>query len=219
MLYQKNLLKLLRSLSVPLISDVLDSIGINGGLGNIMPLTIDYNIAGPVYTVLYEEVSEGKKAPAGDYIEDVKEGSVILIDNQGNNNCTVWGDILSYVAKSKKIEGTVINGSCRDIEKILGLKYPVFCKNRYMKSGKNRVRLKSTQERITINGQDIFPGDYIRGDASGVVTIPYKHIEYVVQTSKKLEKVEELILNDLNNNISLKDARKKHGYNNYSYLK
>lgn len=219
MSYQNNFSKLLRNLSVPLISDVLDSIGVNGGLSNIMPLNTDYNIAGPVYTVLYEKVSEGQEAPAGDYIEEVEEGSVILIDNQGNHNCTVWGDILSYVAKSKKIEGTVINGSCRDIKKILELKYPVFCKNRYMKSGKNRVKLKSTQERITINGQDIFSGDYIRGDASGVIVIPSIHIEYVIQTSKKLEKVEKLILEDLNNSYSLKDARKKHGYNNYSYLK
>jgi regulator of RNase E activity RraA len=50
----------------------------------------------------------------GDYIDDVPPGSVIVLDNGGRDNATVWGDILTEVAHNKGIAGTLIDGVNRD---------------------------------------------------------------------------------------------------------
>ena len=48
----------------------------------------------------------------GDYIDDVPAGDVVVIDNQGRLDATVWGDILTTVAHRNGVAGTVIDGVC-----------------------------------------------------------------------------------------------------------
>ena len=67
----------------PALSDVLDSLGINGGCPCIIPRSKNTEITGRAFTVKFEPVSSGVSAKAGDYIDDVPEGSVIVIDNGG----------------------------------------------------------------------------------------------------------------------------------------
>ncbi len=55
----------------------------------------------------------------GDYIDDVTEGSIIALDNQGRLDCTVWGDILTGIPKRRGIAGIVIDGCYRDPKKNL----------------------------------------------------------------------------------------------------
>ena len=55
------------------------------------------------------------KGTVGDFLDDVEPGQVIVIDNGGRDYCTVWGDIMAVTAKAMGIEGTVIDGVCRDI--------------------------------------------------------------------------------------------------------
>ena len=57
----------------------------------------------------------------GDYIDDVEPGQIVVIDNDGRMDATVWGDILTLVADRKKIGGTVIDGVCRDIDRSIEL--------------------------------------------------------------------------------------------------
>ena len=47
-------------------------------------------------------------------MEIVRPGDVIVLDNNGRTDCTVWGDILTMAAKLKGISGTVIEGVCRE---------------------------------------------------------------------------------------------------------
>jgi len=44
------------------------------------------------------------KGVVGDYIDDVKPGHVVVLDNDGREDATVWGDILTWVASQKKAE-------------------------------------------------------------------------------------------------------------------
>src|SRR3990167_752449 len=131
----------LNEYSTPCISDALDSFGINGGLEGILPLNRGVKIVGPAFTLNYQLVDPNEGGVAGEFIDEVEPGSVIVIANNGRLSCTVWGDILSIVAKNKGILGTVIDGCCRDVEEITKVNYPIFSKSAYMKSGKNRVKL------------------------------------------------------------------------------
>ena len=95
------------------LSDALDRLGIPGQCLGIKPLDHRFRLAGRAFTLLYGPAGI-PPGTVGDFIEDVPEGSVIVIDNGGRENATVWGDILTMVAHHRKIGGTVIDGACRD---------------------------------------------------------------------------------------------------------
>ena len=71
-------------------------------------------MAGRAWTLLYGPAAN-PPGTVGDYIDDVPPGSVIVLDNGGRDNATVWGDILTEIAKRRGIAGTVIDGVCRDV--------------------------------------------------------------------------------------------------------
>ena len=77
-------------------------------------------------------------------------GDVVVLDNAGRLDCTVWGDILTAVSHRRGIGGTVIHGVCRDVSRALELGYPIFSRGRYMRTGKDRVEVESMQAPISL---------------------------------------------------------------------
>lgn len=107
------------------ISDALDRLGIVGQCLGIMPLRRDFQTVGRAYTVKNIPVAV-VKGTVGAYIDDVPQGQVVVLDNAGRLDATVWGDLLTTVARLRGIAGTVIHGVCRDVKRSLELNYPIF---------------------------------------------------------------------------------------------
>ena len=120
------------------LSDALDKLGINGQCYRIKPRSAAFRMAGRAWTLLYGPAGN-PAGTVGDYIDDVPPGSVIVLDNGGRDNATVWGDILTEIAPRRRIAGTVIDGICRDVALCLELGYPVFSEDHWMRTGKDRV--------------------------------------------------------------------------------
>ena len=83
----------------------------------------------------------------GDFIDDVAAGDVVVIDNGGRTDCTVWGDIMTQYAGAHRFAATVIDGVCRDVNKALGDGYPLFSRGRFMRTGKDRVQVGAVNSR------------------------------------------------------------------------
>lgn len=205
-------IKKLKKLDISAISDALDQCGVNGGC-HLIPRSKNKKIVGKAFTVKFKRVDPGTFAKAADYIEEVRKGEVVVIDNNGDCSCTVWGKILTETAIFKKISGTVIYGACRDSSKILDSKYPVFSKDIFMKTGKNRVVLECVQKPVHLADVLVNPGDYIKGDESGIVVIPNRIIEQVIGKAENITMNEKLILKDVKKGIPLNKAREKYNYN------
>jgi len=94
------------------ISDAMDRLGIAGQCLNIKPLDPSFRLTGRAFTILYGPAGT-PPGTVGDYIEDVPPGGVVVLDNGGRENATVWGDILTWVANRRGVAGTVIDGACR----------------------------------------------------------------------------------------------------------
>ena len=90
-----ELVALFAGLDTPGVSDALDKLGIHGQALGIAPLA-DYAhpIVGPAFTVKYVPASH-PPGTVGDFIDDVAEGDIVVIDNDGRTDCTVWGDIMT----------------------------------------------------------------------------------------------------------------------------
>ena len=193
------------------LSDALDRLGIPGQCLNIKPLDPRFRLAGRAFTILYGPAGN-PPGTVGDFIDDVAEGTVIVIDNGGRENATVWGDILTMVAHRRKIAGTVIDGACRDTNLSREIGYPIFSRSYSMRTGKDRVQVEAMNGPVNIGDARVMPGDILRGDADGVIAIPQAHENDVLTVAEEIDATEEKIRRAVVEGMRLSDARKQHKY-------
>lgn len=207
----KLIIERFKQLDTTCVSDALDRFGIIGGLENIKPIFAGTVICGPAFTVHYIPCGT-VKGTVGDFLDDVLPGQVVVIDNGGRTYCTVWGDLMSLAAKQNGIEGTVIDGVCRDIPAIIQMKYPIFSKGYYMVTGKDRVQVDGVNIPVSISGVQVKPNDIILADDSGGIVVPHEKASDVLQIACEIQEKERLIEQKIMSGMSLQEAREKAGY-------
>jgi regulator of RNase E activity RraA len=206
-LEDQELVALFAGLDTPGVSDAMDKLGLPGQCLGIRPLD-NYKgvVVGPAYTVQYVSAST-PPGTVGDFIDDVAEGDVIVIANNGRTDCTVWGDIMTQYAGIRKIAATVIDGVCRDVSKALTDDYPLFTRGRFMRTGKDRVQVEATQVPVSIGMARVCPRDIVVADANGVVVVPRAQARQVAETARAIEQVEASIRAQIAQGKTLKEAR------------
>lgn len=199
-------------ISTPNLSDALDKLRIKGGLEGITPIVEGVKMVGRAYTVRFLPAPQVGLKPWPTYIDQAKEGDVIVIDNGGRTYCTIWGGILTLTAKSRGIRGTVIDGVCRDVPVIKNARYPVFTKGRFVMTGKDRLQLAEVNGVVEISHVMVRPGDIVVGDDSGVVVIPMEKAEDVAKSASGVQEAEDAIVKDVEAGTPLTEARRRHRY-------
>mgnify|MGYP003681890827 CR=1 FL=1 len=193
------------------LSDALDRLGIDGQALGIIPVVRSMKFAGPAFTIRMLPVGT-TQGSVGDYIDDVEPGQVVVIDNDGRMDATVWGDILTWVASERGIAGTVIDGVCRDSDRCVELKYPVFARGNTMRTGKDRVTADAYNVPVQISEVRVEPGDWLAGDADGVISIPADKVDDVLRLAEEIEEAERIIRAKVRDGMRLDQARKELGY-------
>ncbi len=201
----------LAALSTAAVSDALDVLGLPGSVHGLGPLTNRARVAGRAFTVAYQ-AADSDRGSVGDFLDDVPAGDVVVIDNDGRTDCTVWGGIMTQIALTRGVAGTVIHGVSRDVATSLALGYPLFSAGRFMRTGKDRVRLAAVAVPLTIATVTVIPGDLVAGDADGVVIVPARHLEPVVELAQGIERTEQRIVDAVSAGSSLRQARTDLGY-------
>jgi 4-hydroxy-4-methyl-2-oxoglutarate aldolase len=201
----------LSRLSCTDLSDAMDRLAVPCQCFGVMPLDRSFSLVGQAWTLRYGSVGQSG-GTVGDYIDDIEEGQVVVLDNQGRLDATVWGDLLTSMAVRRKVAGTVIDGICRDVDRALELRYPLFARGNWMRTGKDRVRVEATQEPVTIGGIRVEPGDWLRGDGDGLVVVPAARAGEVLQVAQQVHDAEERIRAAIAGGTPLRQARKDEGY-------
>lgn len=199
------------ALDTATLSDALDRLGIAGQCHRIGPRDPSFRMAGRAWTLQY--VPAGRPpGTVGDYIDDVPPGSVVVLDNGGRVDATVWGDILTEIAHRRGLAGTVIDGVCRDVALCRTLGYPVFSRGHWMRTGKDRVQVGAVGVPVNVGDARVAPGDLVRGDADGVVAIPREHEDRVLQVAEEIGRAEDAIREAVRGGMRLDDARVRFRY-------
>jgi 4-hydroxy-4-methyl-2-oxoglutarate aldolase len=194
------------------ISDALDRLGIAGQCLGIKPRDHSFRMTGRAFTVLYRPFDPARPGTVGDYIDALDPATVVVLDNGGREDATVWGDILTAVAHRKGLAGTVIDGANRDTQLSLELGYPIFSRSYSMRTGKDRVQVDAEQVPVTIGQARVQPGDLMRGDADGVVVIPRSREDEVLNTAEQIQSAERRIRDLVASGKTLKEARRELEY-------
>ena len=193
------------------ISDALDAMSIVGQCSGLFPLDRCTSLVGRAFTVSYVP-AQGTAGTVGDYIDDLGPGQVVVLDNKGRTDATVWGEILTATAHQRHVEGTVIDGVCRDSEASLRVGYPIFARGRWMRTGKDRVVADAYDIPVIIGGVRVSPGDLLVGDADGVVCVPAEHVCEVLDVGLRIARAEERIREAVASGEPLASARRAYKY-------
>ena len=208
----KEIIARFAKLDTTCVSDAADKLGLPPcGLYKVESVVPGTTLCGQAFTVHYMPCGS-VKGTVGDYLDDVRPGEVVVIDNGGRDTCTVWGDIMAITAQKLGIAGTVIDGVCRDIPAIRRIRYPIFSKGCYMVTGKDRVFVDAVNVPVSVSGVQVNPGDLIMADDTGTIRVPAEHALDVLKIAEGIaateKHIEELVLSGM----PLKEARKQTGY-------
>ncbi len=208
----KEFIEKFKDMDTTSVSDAMDRLGFNGGCKGIVPIVPGTKAVGPAFTVRYRPCGMVEKGTVGDFLDDVEPGQVVVIDNGGRTYGTVWGDIMTYYSQKRGIAGTVIDGVCRDLPRILESKYPIYTRGRLMITGKDRVEVDGINVPASISDIQVRPNDIVLCDDTGVVIVPVEKAEEVLNTALEIDRKEQEILDLLAQGMTLREARAKLSY-------
>ncbi len=165
-----------------------EALGKTGNLPSaIKPLGKTMKVCGPAYTVKTMPRDNMLLHRAYAY---AKPGDVIVADCSGYYEAGYWGDLMSLGAKTKGINGLVIDACVRDAEDIEAMGFNVFSRGLCIVGTSNHGDGTLNQP-IIIGDVLINPGDIIVGDRDGVVVIPQNRIEEAIEKATARELKEE----------------------------
>ena len=173
---------------------VHEALGKYGNLPSVIkPISSTMKVCGPAYTV--------KTMPRDNILLHrayayAKPGDVIIANCSGFYEAGYWGDLMSLGAKTKGINGLVIDGCVRDANDIETMGFPVFSRGLCILGTSNHGD-GFLNEPIVIGDVLINPGDIIIGDRDGVVVVPQNRITEAIEKSAAREAKEENVRRQL----------------------
>lgn len=185
-----DILDRLRSLDSCVVSDALDRHQLHGAVTGIVPLTSVRRVAGRVVTVELvpagsSQVPAAPRHLATAAVASAGRGDVIVVAHPGGTMAG-WGGLLSLAASERRIEGTLIDGGCRDVDEAIELGYGIFARSATPITARGRLVERDWGQPIEFAGVSVSSGDLVLADSSGVVFLPAGAAESIVSLASEL---------------------------------
>ncbi len=192
---REELRKAFSKVSTPNISDAMHR---KGAMHGIRPIRSGFHMVGKALTV---KTMDGDWAKPVEAIDKAEPGDVLVID-AGSGDTAVWGELATWSAKIKGLAGVVIDGAVRDLDDLLKIDFPVFCRNVSSNAGEPKGFGEIGVE-IKCGGQSVRTGDWIVGDDSGVVVIPQEIAQEIANRALDVKEHEDRIREEIKRGSSL----------------
>jgi 3-hexulose-6-phosphate synthase/6-phospho-3-hexuloisomerase len=179
---------------------------------DIKPKGANRKIIGTALTV---QLTAGDIVDCLDVFTVAKPGDVIVIDAFGETETSIWGGLMSGLAKNAGVVGAVIDGSCRDTDEARFLDFPISAKACGPRQA--HTALSGRREPVSINvpiscgGVLINPGDLIVADEIGVAVVPLARMEAVYERAQTIARNEESMRALILEGATFQDLLNKYG--------
>jgi regulator of RNase E activity RraA/CMP-N-acetylneuraminic acid synthetase len=202
---ERVILRTLRTeLTSPVLSDILDQLGVHGAVRGLQPLTPEARILGRAKTLKLRALREDEDF-RGIYdalktYERIVANDVIVVEN-GLPDFAYFGDLNARLAIRAGAVGAIIDGATRDSNNVRALGFPVFARGTFCVDVRNRATVDDMDCPVNIGGQPVEPGDLVFADADGVIVIPKKHERQVIELAMEAISKESKISLDIALNV------------------
>lgn len=159
-----------------------DVAGRRGALhGRIAALRPAMKFAGTALTV---EVRPGDNLMIHAAMSLAQPGDVLVIDGKGDQTAALMGTIMMTACRKLGIAGVVVDGAIRDALEIEEMQFPVFSVGTNP-NGPTKVAPGRIGHPVTVGGVTVHPGDFVIGDADGVVVVEREKIKSLLPLAAK----------------------------------
>jgi len=198
-LYKKygedELKKVFSMVSTPNISDAMHR---KGAMKGIRPIKAGFHMVGKALTV---STMDGDWAKPIEAIDKADSETVLVIDVKGGETA-VWGELATWSARIKGLAGIVIDGAVRDLDDLLQMDVPIFCRHISSNAGEPKGFGEIGAE-IICGGERVRTGDWIIGDDSGVVVVPQERAQEIANRALDVKEHEDRIREEIKRGGSL----------------
>lgn len=192
------------------VSDALDELGIEGVLPGIRAQRIGQGrIAGLALPVRLEPKRNDPSAyrfgggvgkPLEQVLQTMADGDVVVMDLGGSDRAAAWGGLASRIAQRRGVRGTIMWGSCRDVDEIRAIGYPVWAAAVCPRRSRNDFTFGWINQPIVIGAVEIAPRDFVIADESGAIVIPQARIAEVLALCERIAAQEAALEAQILNN-------------------
>jgi 4-hydroxy-4-methyl-2-oxoglutarate aldolase len=159
-----------------------DVAGRRGALdGRIKAVRPDMKLAGTALTV---EVRPGDNLMIHAAMSLAKPGDVIVVDGKGDLGSALMGTIMMTACQQLGIAGVVVDGAVRDTLEIEEMGFPVFAAG-YNPNGPTKSIAGRIGHPVSVGGVTVRSGDFVLGDADGVVVVEREKIAALLPLAAK----------------------------------
>jgi 4-hydroxy-4-methyl-2-oxoglutarate aldolase len=202
----------LERLDTPVVSDVLDELGLPDQLlsAAVKPVDRSMRVAGPAFCIRGEGIDRDAPPPAAvegsppgyEMFRHMYAGCVAVVDTGGHQVGGPWGENTALSAVMRGCRGVVIDGGTRDAPQLAAMGFPAFVRWSTAVRVDGRWRHTGFEEPITLPGQTgagviVTPGDLVLADADGVAIVPQALAEEVVEAAEEVVRIEQRIRDEL----------------------
>ena len=147
----------------------------------VKPVWAGAQVAGPAVPV---RCAPGDNLAIHVAVTEASPGSVLTADVGSVRDRGYWGEVLTTGAEARGIAGLVIDGGVRDVSALAAHGFPVFSSQVALR-GADKVLPGAVGEPVRVGEVAVEAGDWIVGDADGVVVIPGANLEDVVRRANE----------------------------------
>jgi 4-hydroxy-4-methyl-2-oxoglutarate aldolase len=140
----------------------------------------DARLAAPAYPV---RCTTGDNLAVHVAVANAPRGSALVVDVGESRELGYWGEVLTTAAEARGIAGLVIDGGVRDVDALQAHGFPAFSTTVAL-PGATKQLPGTVGRPVRVGDVDVEPGDWVVGDADGVVVVPGGALEDVLAAGK-----------------------------------
>ena len=159
-------------------------------------------MAGPAFTLRYIparedldtlDVFKDPRHPQRLAVETIPAGAVMVVDSRGDARAASAGGILMRRMMVRGAAGFVTDGGLRDSADIAAMGFPAFCAAPSAPTNLIHHHAVDIDVPIGCGGVPVYPGDWVVGDAEGVVVIPGKIVAEIAAEAVAMTAFEDFV--------------------------
>ncbi|MBC8007961.1 MAG: RraA family protein [Prolixibacteraceae bacterium] len=177
---------------------VEEATGARGWMSADMKPVYDARIVGRAATALMRPVLRTDTRKYRNHLLEVLDqaepGSILVYVMQDGLEIAAMGNLMATTAKVRGLAGAVIDGAVRDTAELKRLGFPVWSRRVSPATSVGRMISVDQQIPVLCAGVMVKPGDYLVGDADGVVVVPADAAGKVVALLKQYDDKESKMI-------------------------
>jgi 4-hydroxy-4-methyl-2-oxoglutarate aldolase len=211
-----NLHQRFHSIPASIVHDVMRAQGLGQRVlpPTIRPIAPGSKLSGPAFTVsgcTVDDHDAHETLLAWTAMLSRVPADHVLVMQPNDNIVAHMGELSAEALTLRGVLGAVIDGGCRDVDRINSIGLPVFCRYFTPLDVVGRWLPDRFGEPVMIGDWEINTGDVIVADTDGICVVPRAHAEQVASAAETAMNTENLVRTAILAGVDPETAYRRHG--------